>query len=66
MDYKHYGDARLATINTVNAEIIRNPDVRVEEIIHNVSLDNYHWLATTPEGRRVSEETREALLAILD
>ena len=66
MNHKHYGDARVATINAVNSEIQRHPDVRAEEIVHAISLDSYHWLSITPEGRQVDPETREALLAILN
>lgn len=66
MNYKYYGDARVATINAVNTEIQRHPDVRIEEIIHAISLDGYRWLSITPEGRQVDPETRGALLAILD
>jgi hypothetical protein len=64
MDYKHYGDARVATINALNDEVLRGVDPAL--VSANLQGETHYWLTRTPEGRNVDDETRFALYSILD
>jgi hypothetical protein len=64
MDYKHYGDARIATINEFNKQVLRGVDPAL--VASDLQGAAYFWLTQTTDGKIVDEETRGALLLILD